>query len=352
MRFAPVITIATLLACGGAAKPEPETSWEQRQADHSPPDEQEERLHSCLNGDGSACWLLGQAYERGDGGSRGYFPPDLKRAAHFYWIGCERGHVVACTSWAELLQEGRGTTRDAPRATSLFVQSCERGEKVACFEAGMAFEKGDGVRRDARRSNGFFQTACDAGFPAGCGMLEVSTGSGTFSTSRPPEGAAGFRFGSSIKTAERACRAAGYAWSPHACDGRRFRCTGPASELKLPAVVDVVVCDDGNVCRISLWVSVPGEDPNIWMHRFAEIQDALWQLHGKPGKRTQQIPEDCRSTFRECLMNGKVRVRTAWGWQLQRNLHRGLSIELLAPTEGAIIHLFYAMQTSRSWQGL
>ena len=82
---------------------------------------------ACERGDRSACYRLGQVYQRGEG-----VPVDLPRAAALFDRVCTAGDVRACVDFALAVDTGAGVTRDPARATQLLRQACTNGDPYAC----------------------------------------------------------------------------------------------------------------------------------------------------------------------------------------------------------------------------
>lgn len=82
---------------------------------------------ACQKGIAEACYVMGVAYETGDG-----MDSDVTRAVGFYVQGCSSGSAEACYRLALLYRDGRGVPQDASKADVLLAQACQSGVSNAC----------------------------------------------------------------------------------------------------------------------------------------------------------------------------------------------------------------------------
>ena len=120
-------------------------------------------------------YKLGLAYELGRG-----CVVDEARAAHFYGLAAEAGHVRAMFALAIALDEGRGCDRDEGLAAGWFAAAAHRGAAKAQFSLGIRFAEGRGVDKDPARAAEWFSAAAAQGHAkAACNLgIMHAAGSG------------------------------------------------------------------------------------------------------------------------------------------------------------------------------
>jgi len=120
-------------------------------------------------------YKLGLAYELGRG-----CVVDEARAAHFYGLAAEAGHVRAMFALAIAVDEGRGVARDEALAAAWFAAAAHRGAAKAQFSLGIRFAEGRGVDKDAARAAEWFSAAAAQGHAkAACNLgIMHAAGSG------------------------------------------------------------------------------------------------------------------------------------------------------------------------------
>ncbi|KAH8059715.1 hypothetical protein JL722_5347 [Aureococcus anophagefferens] len=120
-------------------------------------------------------YKLGLAYELGRG-----CVVDEARAAHFYGLAAEAGHVRAMFALAIAVDEGRGVARDEALAAAWFAAAAHRGAAKAQFSLGIRFAEGRGVDKDPARAAEWFSAAAAQGHAkAACNLgIMHAAGSG------------------------------------------------------------------------------------------------------------------------------------------------------------------------------
>jgi hypothetical protein len=131
--------------------------------------------------------------------------------------------------------------------------------------------------------------------------------------SSPPEGAVGFRFGSTVAEAQQACVGAGHRWTAienaHSCSG------AGTPIVQSPASVYLVFCAE-RLCRIDIAVHPKGMDARAAVAVFGELRQAITGLYGTPIHSNIQVPDQCKaeSAFLDCLRRGQARGDVRWQW--------------------------------------
>ncbi len=83
---------------------------------------------------------------------------------------CFGNDPVGCTSYGEMLETGRGTSKDIVKASNLYYDSCRMGEFIACVNLGTLYEVGaespvDGsLVRDDARAHWYYEAADEISF--------------------------------------------------------------------------------------------------------------------------------------------------------------------------------------------
>ncbi len=139
---------------------------------------------------------------------------------------------------------------------------------------------------------------------------------------KPPLGAAGFEFGSSLESTSGACQGAGHSWTP--AGKGSYRCSGPADDLGFPAEVLVNFCR-GALCGIT----VEYRPESRWAARFMSLKATLEKKYGSPSRTAVgSIPQDCRADDQlvACLDDDVFSLKVVWSWKAGReriNLRMG-----------------------------
>ena len=107
------------------------------------------------SGDAAAQVELGSNYESGSGGVR----RDLSRAAHYFQMAADQGNPEGCVSYARLLQEGRGVSRNFQAAERYLKIAADAGFAPANRALGELHVKD----RDSRVCIQYFRAAAEAG---------------------------------------------------------------------------------------------------------------------------------------------------------------------------------------------
>lgn len=81
-----------------------------------------------------AQYLLGDVYS-----SDALAKPDMERSFKYFLMAAKHGHAEAAYRAALCLQEGWGTSRDAPRAIQFFSRAAVRNQPGALYQLGMAY---------------------------------------------------------------------------------------------------------------------------------------------------------------------------------------------------------------------
>ena len=116
---------------------------------------------------GEACFLIGVAYETGNGR-----PMDPRGAYEFYREGRRRGNVDAAKGEARLVLTGRDATADLSEAAKVLERGCEEGDAESCRYLASMHQSGIGVPRDGSKARALVEKACAIGWREGCEALE------------------------------------------------------------------------------------------------------------------------------------------------------------------------------------
>ncbi|WP_375204124.1 tetratricopeptide repeat protein [Hyphococcus sp.] len=92
---------------------------------------------ACATGDGSACYILGDAYEtrrdlwgrqiKGDGVHR-----DDEQALRYFRLACEHGYGKGCSSLGRLYEIGKGARKNQEESERAFGRACALMGGDAC----------------------------------------------------------------------------------------------------------------------------------------------------------------------------------------------------------------------------
>jgi TPR repeat protein len=124
-------------------------------------------LARCDAGGKVSCALLGELYERGQGGA----PRDLEQARRAYAKACDKRNHQACAALSELLLSEAGGQANPQRALELARQECEGSipDRRACYALGMIHEQGAaGVSRDTVKAKSLYEHACKDQYGPAC----------------------------------------------------------------------------------------------------------------------------------------------------------------------------------------
>lgn len=124
-------------------------------------------LRDCNAGRDSACDKLTSMYLRGDGVAK-----SKAAAAALSKRLCESGRKYFCPSYAFVLAQGFGISRDLKRARQLFIESC-RHDPTACWDYGRLYLRGRGVSRNVAFGRLLLQLACKAKHAKACRDLQT-----------------------------------------------------------------------------------------------------------------------------------------------------------------------------------
>jgi hypothetical protein len=125
----------------------------------------------------------------------------------------------------------------------------------------------------------------------------------------PPQGAAGFSFGSERSDDEAACSAAGHGWTKLA--KRRYQCDGPVKSVGFDVSVALEYCDK-QLCAIIL-VHRPEKD---WFQSLEALGAALEDKYGEPSEDDTHLEFSCKrdERFENCLLHSSGHSRRVWEW--------------------------------------
>ena len=118
------------------------TSHEARAAEVTPAQIAELRT-SAEKGDASAQWLLGYAYQYGDG-----VPEDDAAAVKWFTKAAEQGLARAQFNLGLMYGNGEGVPEDDAAAVKWYTKAAEQGDARAQFNLGVMYANGEGVPQD------------------------------------------------------------------------------------------------------------------------------------------------------------------------------------------------------------
>lgn len=121
----------------------------------------------CAEGDGRACYQIGQIHRQGLGK-----PQDMAAADTAYQAACDAGFAAGCTLLGNLLFEGRGLDEDVTRARDLYQTACERGEMAACGTLGTMTYIGLGGPRERVEGAELLRRSCNAEVAYACSQID------------------------------------------------------------------------------------------------------------------------------------------------------------------------------------
>ncbi|MDH3998601.1 MAG: sel1 repeat family protein [Desulfuromonadales bacterium] len=114
--------------------------------------------------DAAAKYQLGMQYGVDDGDRS--TPVDYEQARYWLEQSAAEGHLPAMHALGWMYYEGRGATKDMPRAVGLFRTAAEQGYAESQYMLGLLYAQGWGVERDNRVSLQWIQRAAEQGHAA------------------------------------------------------------------------------------------------------------------------------------------------------------------------------------------
>jgi len=136
----------------------------------------------------------------------------------------------------------------------------------------------------------------------------------------PPNGVAGFNFGTSVIEASSVCTEHGYTWEPATED--HFRCSGAPLSVGVDAEPIVRFCDE-KLCAVSLQVG----SADTWLATFTRFERLLTKKYGPPAHSKGVVYSNCatEAQFQTCLASGKLELARDWKWESNAriSLHAG-----------------------------
>jgi len=111
-------------------------------------------------GDMNAYYLLGVAYDQGDGVER-----DAARAAQYFQSAVNMGHVDAMNNLGVMTLKGDGVPKNAPIAVRLLGAAADGGNAQALYNLGVIYHNGIGVPKDPKQARTCMTLAMKAGHP-------------------------------------------------------------------------------------------------------------------------------------------------------------------------------------------
>ena len=129
-------------------------------------------------------------------------------------------------------------------------------------------------------------------------------------TKAAPDVAAGFRMGSSVEEAQKACTIEEHKFTQ---TPKGYECSGPAQKLSLDVRVELKFCD-GKLCRVDLMHEPSKQLSALWKQRFREIKKHYEQRFGEAHKDKVIVPEKCKVDLLTCLQNGEAVAIYSWRW--------------------------------------
>jgi TPR repeat protein len=105
-------------------------------------------------GDAEAQWLLGIAYDEGDGVAQ-----DYAEAVRWYRKAAEQGEAVAQSNLGLMYDKGRGVPQDYAEAVRWYRRAADVGITDAQFNLGRMYSEGRGVPQDYIEAHVWFNLA-------------------------------------------------------------------------------------------------------------------------------------------------------------------------------------------------
>ncbi len=94
--------------------------------------------NACRHEAPTACFRLGEIFERGDPGSLDPTRSDPVRATTLFTTACNADHASACNALGVKMAAGSGTPRDPGGALALFEKACRLGSRSGCSNVSCA----------------------------------------------------------------------------------------------------------------------------------------------------------------------------------------------------------------------
>ncbi len=126
-----------------------------------------------------------------------------------------------------------------------------------------------------------------------------------------PQYAAGFRLGSKVNQARRACEMEEYEFEKTSTG---FHCSGPAKELSIEVEVDLRYCGD-KLCRVDLIHEPSKRLSALWKERFAKLKRHYEARYGRARRLRYVMPAKCESDLVGCLRKGHAVAIYSWRWK-------------------------------------
>tara|TARA_B100000609_G_scaffold198664_1_gene198880 strand:- start:4810 stop:8562 length:3753 start_codon:yes stop_codon:yes gene_type:complete len=122
---------------------------------------------ACELGSGRGCGNWNRYLQSGIGGKK-----DPVQALKVARLGCKgNGDGYACFRVGEAYYYGRGTKQDYTFAMTSYQRGCQLYNAASCYSAGWLLLKGLGVQKNQKRSYGYFDRACGLNYKDGCVRL-------------------------------------------------------------------------------------------------------------------------------------------------------------------------------------
>ena len=129
------------------------------------PEDIESVIKAAESGNAEAQYLLGNAYQKGQGVKK-----DYKLAVEWYNKSAELGNAndsCALFSFGFIFEEGLGIKQDYKKALDWFTKSAEKNDAAAQHSLGAMYYYGEGVRHDYKKALEWFSKSAEQGDPNG-----------------------------------------------------------------------------------------------------------------------------------------------------------------------------------------
>ena len=121
----------------------------------------------CATGAATACFEWGLSLDTQGG--------DPAQAGAAFIRACEGGDMRGCNSAGVMLRQGRGMTRDLPRARRLVKQACDAKLAIGCFNHGAMLASGEGGPGNREEALRLLDLACTAELAPACSAAGALT---------------------------------------------------------------------------------------------------------------------------------------------------------------------------------
>ncbi|MGC4087215.1 MAG: hypothetical protein QM756_04785 [Polyangiaceae bacterium] len=161
------------------------------------------------------------------------------------------------------------------------------------------------------------------------------------STTEPPTGIGGFRFGSDAAAAQAKCEAAGAEWK-QSSTADHFTCSSLPISVGTPVEPVIRFCE-GQLCAIKLHF----EPTDGFLRSFNHLSDTITKKYGIATAQNASIPSACQTEaqFRACVARGAARAYRVWRWDDGERIE----FKLAATDEQPFMELVYIrVETSQS----